>query len=56
MNRVTALTKERIPTVDVVNQAAASLAFGVAQEHLSAIPNLSLELQEEGLIRKWSDS
>ena len=56
VDQIIALTTERIPTVDIVNQAAGSLALGVSQDHLAAVPSLARELQDKGLIREWSIS
>lgn len=56
VERVKALARQAMPNVDLVNEAAGSLAFGVHVDELGAIPALTRQLQGEGLIREWNIS
>jgi len=56
VDRVKALAREMMPKVELVNEAAGSLAFGVHKKELAAIPPLTRQLQSEGILREWNIS
>ena len=56
VDRVKNVAQNLMPNVDLVNEAAGSLAFGVKDEDLVAIPTMTRQLQDEGMIREWNIS
>jgi hypothetical protein len=55
-DRVKDLARQMMPRVELVNEAAGSLVFGVHSEEVAAIPTLTRQLQSEGMIREWNIS
>jgi len=56
VDRVCALAKQAIPTVELVNNAAGSVAIGIPQNGLEKVPQLARDLEEENIIREWGVS
>jgi hypothetical protein len=56
VDRVKTLAREMMPKIELVNEAAGSLAFGLHNSELSAVPEFTRTLQNEEILREWNIS